>query len=191
MRPGNPRSDLANEALAKLVDLAELWYEWNRQHVPSPKRSRSTSNRQPVDELILARAVGIVESYLDSLLVASVEKRIPADNGTVDLLVREFEINASSNWQNRTRACKNYLSIDVPRLDNWKAFNAAIDVRNSIAHGLGALTARQRRNSQLASQLDLVDVKIANGRMVISATVIGRVLDVCRSLIIEIESKLP
>jgi hypothetical protein len=59
---------------------------------------------------------------------------------------------------------------------NFSEIEGAIDARNMIAHGLGELTARQRRDSQIHARLRRINLDAPGGRLRVSDAALQKVV---------------
>ena len=82
------------------------------------------------------------------------------------------------------RAYKQWLGVQ----HDWKAVEQLAEARNAVAHGLGTLTRRQRRDeTKVKAQLSAVGIKLDEGRIVLSGTIIAAAASVCRDFIEQID----
>jgi hypothetical protein len=138
-------------------------------------------------QAVLLRLVSISEAFVDTLQIELLSEKVIPNTQTLTKLVAAAEVESSRNWPARDKAFKSYHSIALNKLDCWKELIAATHVRNSIAHALGALTAKQRGNSNLPTDVKLIDAEVAGGRMHISEMTLSTVTDVCRKFILSLD----
>ncbi|WP_375503707.1 hypothetical protein [uncultured Jatrophihabitans sp.] len=106
-------------------------------------------------------------------------------------LLETFETSTTTTWRGREQAYKSHHGVDLTKCAQWKELQGAIDVRNSIAHALGRVTAFLRRNSQLASKVSGIDVTISNGHMHLSDASVDKVAALCTEFIYDVDSRVP
>lgn len=95
------------------------------------------------------RTVTVAEAYVDALFIDLVRVGIPDSNALVEAMMADLEISNSRSWNERKDGFKGKLGISLTQCNGWQRLQAAIDVRNGIAHGLGHLTAQQRQKASL------------------------------------------
>lgn len=137
------------------------------------------------------RIVSVTESYLDTLSVYRFNNCIDVASRMLVRLVEDVQISSSGTWTSRENAYKFHHEVRLSKFSRWKDIQAAIQVRNCLAHGLGALTSRQRRNSSLPMQVANLDVVIGGGRMHLGQQAVSNVSAVCQDFLYYIDSKMP
>jgi hypothetical protein len=142
--------------------------------------SDSTTVRQ---EWVILRFVSIAEAFADTLSMELMSTDFPAPSDRLALMIRAFELSSTSTWDKRENAYKEYHGVLLKNFGGYKAIKAAVDVRNSIAHGLGSVTAHQRLDSTLAGRVAPLGIKVASGRMHVSSSTPSVVGDYCASFI--------
>jgi hypothetical protein len=180
-----PRHALTEQALLLLLHAQRTLAEpLGRQPLRSPARGgRIQSATRVVEEAALLRLVSITESFLDALSLQAISGAVDARVPIVGKLVEEFEMSATSSWPKREEAFKNYHGVLLTACAGYKDVQAAIQVRNCIAHGLGRLTPRQRRNRGLPSQVSSLNVAVGSGRMHLGDSTISITGQACGSFI--------
>jgi hypothetical protein len=109
------------------------------------------------------RLVSIAESTLDSLGAELTLNHVSRIDEVLRLLILEKELAATSNWESRRRTFKRHHHVDLKRCDEHSRVDAAVLVRNAIAHGLGKLTARQLLSPETPKKLSTLNVSVVNG----------------------------
>ncbi|MGM1061370.1 hypothetical protein [Saccharothrix sp. Mg75] len=136
------------------------------------------------------RYVGVVESYLDSLGGQIWRETIKSHSSVIRQLVTDMELRATSTWDERKSSLSRYHSIDIQSFGRWSEFDAAIDVRNAIAHGLGSLTMRQR-NSKDRDKIRAIGVSVVGDRIDLDWNALDRCYLLCRELILYVDAARP
>lgn len=108
------------------------------------------------------RLVTIVEAYLDILSVDVFHERVRDPDEITLKLVSAMAISGSRTWTDRKAVFKDYHGVLLTAAQGWPEINAAIEVRNSIAHGLGRLTPTQSR-SRAAARMASAGVSVVEG----------------------------
>nr|GID87305.1 hypothetical protein Ade03nite_62290 [Actinoplanes derwentensis] len=119
------------------------------------------------------------------------DEYFPRKTSTVNRLLEDFELNSTSSWQKRHESYVRYHSVDLSKQFGWKGVEAAIEARNSVAHGLGRLTAKQLRKRGIKAQLGLVDIQVANNELYIVKTSLPKIFSVCSSFVRAVDSAAP
>lgn len=151
----------------------------------------TTDLNQWRQEASFFRIVSITESYLDTL---SVHRHISFVDSSIQMLMRlveDVQISSSGTWKSREDAYKFHHDLRLSKCSRWKDIQAAIQVRNCLAHGLGTLTPRQRRNSTLPAQVSSLDVVIGGGRMHLGQLAVSKACGACQEFVRDVDSKMP
>lgn len=97
--------------------------------------------------------LGFTEFYADQVLELLFQRAMRNAGEGARYLLRNEEAKAYSNWDARRDAFSGVFSVPVGRFSSWDRFDAAIWVRNSIAHGAGGLTRLQKRSEAVKAVL--------------------------------------
>ena len=106
-------------------------------------RLLTPSGLEVVSELVLFRGVAIFESYLDAAVSYKLLKVGGPHPPPFDVIVLQHLEAGSSGWDSRKVTVKLHFDLSVGQFSGWSKVDAAIAVRNAIAHNLGRLTLRQ------------------------------------------------
>jgi len=136
------------------------------------------------------RLISIVEAYVDTVSSALLREQLPTTPELLRNILEQVDLSSSSTWQDRRDAFARFHRIQLGELPRWSELDAAIEVRNSVAHGLGQLTARQRSGTA-ARKIAQVGVGVADGRVAISPSSLARCRDVCIGFIRGPDGVLP
>lgn len=178
----HPKVALSESALHMFRDVeAELLY------FPRAGGTRiARTSAGPIDphtirrEATYLRFLSICEAYTDTVMIETLEARVPRPAvKEVLLMMEELEISASRGWPNRNAAFKKYYDVALSDYPGWASLRAAADVRNVIAHGLGRLTASQRSRADLSKKLAEIDVAIGGGRVHLTNASLSTLRDTC------------
>lgn len=90
------------------------------------------------------RLVSIVEAYVDTCSSQQFDLRTSGHDVFVRALAEEAREGAVKGWEERKAAFNTYHGVGLGNCAGWSDIDAAREVRNSIAHGLGRLTPRQQ-----------------------------------------------
>ena len=131
----------------------------------------------------ILRLFSTIEAYVDALIGDLLRQRIESPVSLLTSIIQEVELNSTRNWNERENTLRRIFGIRLPKQNSWKEIVAARHARNSIAHGLGRLTAQQLQNRSLALKLDHIRIHISNGRIVIADESISIVFRACVSFV--------
>lgn len=131
----------------------------------------------------LLRLISTIEAYVDALINDLLKEQINSPVSLRNVILQEVELSSSRNWNAREKALKRIFGIRLSRQNSWKELEAAREARNSIAHGLGRLTAQQLQNRGLANKLNQIKIHIGNGRIVVTRESLSIVFQACFSFV--------
>lgn len=137
---------------------------------------------------LVLRYVSITEAYVDALMADLLVQKLGSPTALLRSLVHEIELSASANWSKRHESFKRIHGLQLAKCDGWKAVDAATHARNSIAHGLGRLTASQRQNPNFANLVGVVGITVSGGAIVVSDSAVDAVHDACRQFVIAVDA---
>ena len=136
------------------------------------------------------RAVCITEAYVDAVSADIFDRQIRAKDRLLRKLADSAIEQAEDTWPRRTAAFKRFHDIDIATLQEYKDLAVAIVIRNAIAHGLGALTRRQR-NAKTRAQIAAAGVSLKDDRLVLASGDLQTVCEQSVSFIRKVDSLLP
>lgn len=142
-------------------------------------------------EAAIFRYVSIVESYIDTLSLNLLGEALPYLDPIVKILVDEYELQSTSNWDRRHDKYNKIHTIHLKGCTDWNKVNAAIEARNTIAHGLGRLTPLQQKKSNISSMFAPIGVSVNAGRIRLSLATAGIVRDACIAFMGSVDQKCP
>jgi hypothetical protein len=153
-----------------------------------PSRLRISSDSDAIQErcqATLVRLLSITEAFATELLLRKIDRAVAMSrNPTVAKVVDDTLVRATGNWADLMKSFKAWLGIDV----DWKAVERLVEARNAVAHGLGTLTRRQRRNEQsVVAKLRAAGVAVRDGRIVLSDDTLAAAASACRDFIEELD----
>lgn len=136
-------------------------------------------------QAIILRQVSTIEAYIDTLNRELLREGIPWPAPMLASILQEVEFWSSRSWREREQWFKRIHGIRLSYQDRdaWKKVEAARDARNAIAHGLGRLTPRQLRSTNIAERLYRIRIHISNGQMVIAPESMSIVADACSTFV--------
>lgn len=192
MRGLSPRGILAEEALHALLE-AKLQVLSTTDAAARPRlgrRSHRTASAA-AQEYAVARYLSAVEVFVDSTFETLLTVQLGKSSRIVTTVLRDMVKAASAAWSERERAYKDYFAVALNDSTDYSVIRAGVELRNSLAHNLGVLTARQRRDPTVPGKLELIDVTIHSGRMHISERTAALMYAACRSFVIWLDSVCP
>ncbi|QFG69501.1 hypothetical protein [Ornithinimicrobium pratense] len=129
--------------------------------------------------------LGYTEFYADGILSALFEKASREVDVGIQYLLKKEANKAYNTWLARKEALAGVFGVRITELSSWARLDAAIWVRNGIAHGSGGLTRMQK--AQEAGKAILVGVPLNEGRLVLSAMSVATCADVCCEFVEELD----
>lgn len=107
--------------------------------------------------------LGYTEFYVDEMLDVLFDGSLAKSSAGETYLLKNALVKSHANWESRREALDGIFGVRVTQFGCWQRLNAAIWVRNSIAHGAGGLTRLQKPEEAVkASQ---VGVEVVEGRL--------------------------
>lgn len=134
------------------------------------------------------RMVSIVEVYVDIVCTTLFQESVPTTHDLIRRLVEDAELRASTTWNERKSAFSVYHKILLGEFRRWSELDAVIEVRNSIAHGLGKLTPRQR-GSNVQSKMSQIGVIVSDGNIAIDEASLRQCRDICIEFVRYLDEK--
>jgi hypothetical protein len=131
-------------------------------------------------QAVYARLISIAEAYTDIVIEGLFGREFPNPGPVLGKLIEDALDSSSLRWEDRKGALKLHAA-PVSDFQQWSQFDAAIDVRNSIMHGLGSLTRRQRKDSKIVRKLGTLGISVQGGRLLVRGAHVSR----CRELCVE------
>lgn len=141
------------------------------------------------------RVVAVVEAYTDAALDALFRGVVPASSPAASRLLDQHLLDATQRWGSRKESFAGYHGISLgdthAGFPQWSKLDGMIEVRNSIAHGLGSLTRQQRRNApSTASRCGQVGVRIEAGEVVVSHANLMAAAQIAEDFILWLDARL-
>ena len=106
------------------------------------------------------------------------------------MLLADFELSSSANWNERHATFERYHGFALKSEADWQRVAAGIEVRNSLAHGMGQLTAKQRSKASIAKQVSIIDVTVASNRMQLASSTLPKLGEAATSFVRSLDSKI-
>jgi hypothetical protein len=134
---------------------------------------------------ILLRMLSITESYCADHLLEVAEVAVePAASEVRARIWDQSSIGAISTWSGIQDSYKRWFSIRP----NWNDLNRLVEVRNSIAHGLGELTRMQRtKRVSTVDKIKAAGIRLDGNRIVLEESDLDQAKRHCVALITEID----
>jgi hypothetical protein len=124
------------------------------------------------------RLVTIAEAFTESVNAALFETRRPEASDVFSFLV-EDHLLAILSWPQRQESFRRYHFLSLGECPVWSRLDVGIEVRNSLAHGLGALTRRQQRDGKVAAKLKSARIAIEEGHLLLGPEHVRDCFDYC------------
>lgn len=150
----------------------------------------ATDGLQEARQATVLRLVSTVEAYTDAVGSELLWESVGGASGLVEYLAREAEVASAMSWDARVTHLRRHFGVNVKASTSWEQFEASTHARNAVAHGLGSLTAAQRRSTSVVPKLRKVGIVVSGGRLVLDEDCVGKVASACRSLVSHIDQQL-
>lgn len=141
------------------------------------------------------RVVAIVEAYTDAALEAMFRRVVPASSAAATRLLETHLLDAAQRWETRKKSFSEHHSLPLGDaavgFPGWSKLDGMIEVRNTIAHGLGSLTRQQRQNPlRTAARCAQVGVRIDAGQVIVDNVSLGAAAQVAEDFVRWLDPKL-
>ena len=119
------------------------------------------------------RVVTVLDAYIGAAHDLMLRQSIPPAAEVANSLLNAHLITASLRWESRIESFREHLGLSfgdaAKGFPSWARLKGMIEVRNSIAHGLGGLTRIQRKNPiRTAGRCSQAGVRIEAGELIVS-----------------------
>lgn len=189
-----PNRRLTETALRLLVSAST---HFAAEHGPERREHSQRWSTGPADtaavqgQAAIMRIVTIVETYLDALSRELLGEHVGSHSPTTDLMVEDIALGATNTWTSREDIYRRYHRLKLRDLAGWKAIQAAVQIRNASAHGLGQLTQRQIGDQNIRTLLDQVDATIVDGRIHLGDESLIKIRTVAREFMNAVDAAFP
>lgn len=141
------------------------------------------------------RIVAIVEAYTDAALEVMFRRVVPASSAAALRLLEAHLLDATQRWEARKKSFAKYHSLPLGDtrvgFPQWSKLDGMIEVRNSVAHGLGSLTRQQRQNpTRTAARCSQVGVRIEAGEVQVDRASLDGAAQVAEAFVRWLDPKL-
>lgn len=147
-----------------------------------PRRDMLTAARLDVlwlRESAVLRLVSTVEAYTDA-----------ASRRCTDLKGLQPPAKPPFSWDQRIKHYSSTHAIDLTTCAGWREVQAGVNLRNCLAHGLGALTPYLLADPDIGQQMLSIHVDVHSGRMHSRTTTVPLLGAACREYVLDLESQL-
>lgn len=153
-------------------------------HQGSTYRTRlaqSTSITEIQRQSTLIRLLSITEAFALELLLREMDSAFSVvKHSGIARLWSNASTRNTGTWSEQQKAYKDWLDVKF----DYRDIEGFIEARNSIAHGLGTLTRRQKANeSSTLSKLKAVGIETQSGKIMLSEEILESATLACRSVI--------
>lgn len=133
----------------------------------------------------LLRMLSITESYCADRLLEVAERDVEPTTSEVRARIwNQSSIGAISTWSGIQNSYRKWFSIRP----DWNNLDRLVEVRNSIAHGLGELTRMQRaKQMSTVNKITAAGIKMDGNRIVLEERDLDQAKRDCIALITEID----
>lgn len=134
------------------------------------------------------RIVSVVEAYTDAALEAMFRRVVPSSSAAAIQLLESHMLAATQRWESRKKSFAEHHSLSLGDATNgfpqWSKLDGMIEVRNSIAHGLGSLTRQQRQHAtKTAGRCTQAGVRIEAGEVIVDQASVLRAAGVAEAFV--------
>jgi hypothetical protein len=133
--------------------------------------------------------VSIVEAYVDTCSGLQFSLRTTGRDAFVRALAAEVIATSVRGWEERKKAFKKYHGVVLGDCAKWSDIDAAREARNSIAHGLGYLTAQQQ-NSTTRRKLESMGIALRGDQLVVTSAALDKCVRSSVAFIADIDRHL-
>jgi hypothetical protein len=135
------------------------------------------------------RLVSIVEAYVDTCGGQQFNLQTSGRDDFVRTMAAEVVATSVRGWEERKRAFKTYHGVALGDCAKWTDIDAARQVRNSIAHGLGRLTASQQ-NGRTRRKLESMGVALRGNQLIVDAPALDKCVRSAIAFIVDVDRRL-
>jgi len=136
----------------------------------------------------LLRLVTIVEAFLDVCSAEQFEGRTAGRDAFIKQMAQEVRETSLRGWDERKEAFKKYHGISLGECKGWQDIDAAREVRNSIAHGLGHLTSRQGVKAK--KKMAILGLSFRGDQLLINTATLEKCVNSAISFIRDVDRQL-
>jgi hypothetical protein len=136
--------------------------------------------------LVLPHITAVAEQFSHALLIEASERQIDLTHPFRLELWKKAEQQAEGAWPEHIEAWKRWHNVRLRECPMFSRFDAFVEARNAIMHGLGNLTRRQLRKDggrSLKEQLAKVGIQVQGTRLVVTPSSVKLSAEVSRDFI--------
>ena len=182
-------SEAAEEAVARVMTTLSLGVTIG--HRPGQPRGRMEGTRgvllaDPRHSMVLPHLTAIAEEFSHRTLVLCSLPLMDFDKAMHRELWSDASLKAEGSWGRHREAWFKWHGIQLTTAPDFPKFNAYIDARNAIMHGLGELTRMQTRKDggkAVIQKLKSVGISMHGLRLVIAPSVLKECAHTARRFI--------
>lgn len=189
----NPVRSERAEASIRLLRLAQANHRELQNLLGKPSANHRLA-QSGIDQAQVARQgtylrlLSITEDFCASFLLETVERAEPVQTSILTQVWERAAMDAIGSWERQKKAYREWLKISGV----WGDLSGHIEVRNAIAHGLGSLTRRQKKNEAATrSKIDKIGVQLDGDRIALSEENVDDAVEFLSELIRTIDGKVP
>lgn len=135
------------------------------------------------------RLMSIVEAFVDTCSAQQFEHRTAGRDEFLREMAAEVRETSLRGWKERKIAFRKYHGVALGQCACWMDIDAAREIRNCIAHGLGHLTPRQR-NASARWKMESFGVRFRGDRLVIDTPTLERCVESAVAFIQDVDLRL-
>lgn len=135
------------------------------------------------------RLVSIVEAFVDTCSGQQFDSRTSGRDAFLRAAVAEVRETSLKGWDERKEAFKKYHGVTLGDCFRWSDLDSAREIRNSIAHGLGRLTPRQR-NAKTRRKMEAMGVRLRGDQLVVDNLALEKCLKSAVAFISDLDRQL-
>lgn len=136
----------------------------------------------------IARCIVATEFFVFSRVLEMVDEYVTkSENRILSALYKQQATKIDSSWQSTINAARDYLDLDILAIAPYDRLMAYVEVRNAVMHGNGSLTRRQLRDTNVIKKLELIHVRVLQGRLEAEPRRLLNAARDCRSFVVGLD----
>ena len=147
----------------------------------------------PAEYMTLPHIIAVAEEFSRTSLMLTAQHRLGQRDKFHLALLEQGEVQAEGSWEGMRDAWAAWFGISLGASPDYSKLDAYIAVRNSIVHGLGFLTRKQKRRDggrKLKAKLTNVGVGLVGDQIVLPFSAVEDCAVVARSYVLWLDREI-